>query len=105
MVNGSATEAGKRIAMCFDQCLHYPTTKEEAEAASPYNSVARDLRMLIKRGPGIVWHHSGVCTKIYEALGRRHYIYWISGYGIGGLLWEPHHIMYEMRCASTRHAF
>jgi hypothetical protein len=24
---------GSDIAMCFDQCLHYPTTKEEAEAA------------------------------------------------------------------------
>ena len=91
---------GSDIAMCFDQCLHYPTTKEEAEAA-----LARTTRWARRSKDAHTREDQAlfgiIQGSVYEDLRRRSAEDITSigfpGYGIGGLsVGEPHHIMYEM---------
>ncbi|ADE56752.1 tRNA guanosine(34) transglycosylase Tgt [Aminobacterium colombiense] len=91
---------GSDIAMCFDQCLHYPTTKEEAETA-----LARTTRWARRSKDAHTREDQAlfgiIQGSVYEDLRRRSAEDITSigfpGYGIGGLsVGEPHHIMYEM---------
>lgn len=91
---------GSDIAMCFDQCLHYPTTKEEAETA-----LARTTRWARRSKNAHTREDQAlfgiIQGSVYEDLRRRSAEDITSigfpGYGIGGLsVGEPHHIMYEM---------
>lgn len=97
---GVQQKLGSDIAMCFDQCLHYPCTREEAEAA-----LARTTRWAYRSKEA---HHRvdqalfGIVQgSVYEDL-RRQSVREITaldfpGYGIGGLsVGEPHHVMYQM---------
>ncbi|MDD2207198.1 MAG: tRNA guanosine(34) transglycosylase Tgt [Aminobacterium sp.] len=91
---------GSDIAMCFDQCLHYPSTKEEAEAALIRTTAwAKRSKAAHSREDQALF--GIVQGSVFEDLRRRSAEEITSidfpGYGIGGLsVGEPHHIMYEM---------